>query len=156
VASNGLRLDPGLLADQNYIIRYMKFGNLRSAGAPSAVVQAEDPSASSPPPPPEEQERRQVGPEAGPTPAFYRCIPTGMHGPTWIFWTNLTSFSLRALTRFVRTTADYAPVDPVDGSWPDQHPCNWHDDAANAETDGDGAAIKAGVGIHVFIDTLCP
>jgi hypothetical protein len=25
--------------------------------------------------------------------AFYRCIPTGMHGPTRIFWANLTPFS---------------------------------------------------------------
>ena len=25
----------------------------------------------------------------GPTSVFYRCIPTGMHGPTCIFWANL-------------------------------------------------------------------
>jgi hypothetical protein len=25
----------------------------------------------------------------GQTPAFYSCIPTGMHGPTGIFWANL-------------------------------------------------------------------
>ena len=42
----------------------------------------------------QERERRQVGPEVGPTSAFYSCIPTGMHGPTCIFWANLTLFSL--------------------------------------------------------------
>jgi hypothetical protein len=31
-------------------------------------------------------ERRRVGPEVGPTPACYSCAPTGMHGPTCIFW----------------------------------------------------------------------
>ena len=29
------------------------------------------------------------------TPALYSCIPTGMHGPTGIFWANLTAFSSR-------------------------------------------------------------
>jgi hypothetical protein len=28
-----------------------------------------------------------------PTSAFYRCIPTGVHGPTGIVWANLTPFS---------------------------------------------------------------
>jgi hypothetical protein len=42
---------------------------------------------------------RQVGLEVGPTSAFYRCIPTGMHGPTCIFWANLTPFSLKHLLR---------------------------------------------------------
>ena len=32
--------------------------------------------------------------QVGPSPAFYRCVPTGMHGPTCIFWANLTDFSL--------------------------------------------------------------
>ena len=27
--------------------------------------------------------------------AFSSCIPTGMHGPTCIFWANLTPFSLQ-------------------------------------------------------------
>ena len=36
---------------------------------------------------------RQVGPEVGPTSAFYSCFPTGMHGPTFIFWAKLTHFS---------------------------------------------------------------
>jgi hypothetical protein len=40
------------------------------------------------------RERRQVGPEVGPTSAFYSCIPTIMCGPTCIFWANLTPFSL--------------------------------------------------------------
>jgi hypothetical protein len=33
--------------------------------------------------------KRQVGPEVGPTSAFYSCILTGMHGPTCIFWAPL-------------------------------------------------------------------
>ena len=41
-----------------------------------------------------ERERRQVGPEVGPTSAFYSCSPTGMHGPPYIFWANRTPFSL--------------------------------------------------------------
>jgi hypothetical protein len=40
-------------------------------------------------------ERSQVGPEFGPTSAFFSCIPAGMHGPTCIFWANLTRFSLQ-------------------------------------------------------------
>ena len=40
-------------------------------------------------------EGRQVGPEVGPTSAFYTCTPTGMHGPACIFWANLTPFSLQ-------------------------------------------------------------
>ena len=39
---------------------------------------------------------RQVGPGVGPTPAIYNCAPTGMHGPTFIFWANLTASSLPA------------------------------------------------------------
>ena len=30
----------------------------------------------------------------GPTSAFHSCIPTGMHGPTRIFWASLTPLSL--------------------------------------------------------------
>ena len=41
-------------------------------------------------------ERRPVGPEVEPTPAFHRCIPTGMRGPTRILWANLTPLSLPA------------------------------------------------------------
>ena len=37
-----------------------------------------------------------VGPEVGPTSAFYRCAPTGMHGPTCTFWASLTPFSRKA------------------------------------------------------------
>jgi hypothetical protein len=29
----------------------------------------------------------------------FSCIPTGLHGPTRIFWANLTPFSLRAVAR---------------------------------------------------------
>ena len=32
---------------------------------------------------------------------FYRCIPMGMHGPTCIFWANLTPFSLARRTRYL-------------------------------------------------------
>jgi hypothetical protein len=39
--------------------------------------------------------KQQVGPEVGPTSASYSCIITGMHGPTYIFWANLTHFSLQ-------------------------------------------------------------
>ena len=38
----------------------------------------------------------QVGPEVGPTSAFYSCIPRGMHGPTCTFWANMTPFSLQS------------------------------------------------------------
>ena len=41
--------------------------------------------------------RRKVGPEVGPPSAFYRCVPTGMHGPTCVFWADLTAFSLQML-----------------------------------------------------------
>jgi hypothetical protein len=46
-----------------------------------------------------EVRKTQVGPEVGPTSAFYGCIPTGMYGPTTIFWANLTAFSLEAARR---------------------------------------------------------
>jgi hypothetical protein len=29
--------------------------------------------------------------------SFYRCIPTGMDGPTCIFWANITPFSRRCV-----------------------------------------------------------
>ena len=47
----------------------------------------------------------KVGPEFGQTSAFYNCILTGVHGPTCIFWANLTNFSLRGCRagRGVRT-----------------------------------------------------
>jgi hypothetical protein len=35
-------------------------------------------------------------PRSGPTSAFYHCIPIDMHGPTCIFWANLTPASLQA------------------------------------------------------------
>jgi hypothetical protein len=34
-----------------------------------------------------------IRPRSWPTSAFCSCIPTGMHGPTCIFWTILTPFS---------------------------------------------------------------
>jgi hypothetical protein len=37
----------------------------------------------------------QFGPEVGPTSALYSCFATGMHGPTCIFWADLTAFSLQ-------------------------------------------------------------
>jgi hypothetical protein len=42
----------------------------------------------------EQVRNMQVGPEFGPTSAFYSCILTIMCGPTCIFWANLTPFSL--------------------------------------------------------------
>ena len=42
---------------------------------------------------------RRVGPEVGPTSAFFSCIPTGMNGPTRICWADLTLFSLKANVR---------------------------------------------------------
>jgi hypothetical protein len=41
-----------------------------------------------------ECEQHQIGREVAPTSAFYGCMPTGMHGPTCIFWANLALFSL--------------------------------------------------------------
>jgi TPR repeat protein len=32
----------------------------------------------------------------GPGSTVHSCIPAGMHGPTCIFWANLTTFSLEA------------------------------------------------------------
>jgi hypothetical protein len=34
--------------------------------------------------------------EVGPTSAFHSCVSTGMHGPTYIFWANLTPFALKS------------------------------------------------------------
>jgi hypothetical protein len=42
---------------------------------------------------PQVSKRRRVGPEVGPTAAFCSCLPSGAHGPTCIFWANLTPFS---------------------------------------------------------------
>ena len=42
--------------------------------------------------------------KVGPTYAFYSCIPTGMHGPTCIFWANLTPFSRKV--QYVHDTQD--------------------------------------------------
>jgi hypothetical protein len=60
--------------------------------------------------------RPQVGPEVGPTSAFYSCIPAAIHGPTCIFWANVTPFSVsrpRPSTRPWRTTA--RPASPSAG-----------------------------------------
>jgi hypothetical protein len=40
------------------------------------------------------------------TSAFYSCIPTGMPGPTCIFWTNLTPFPLQKHQRSPRLSAE--------------------------------------------------
>ena len=55
-----------------------------------------------------DEQRCQVGPEVGPTPAFSRCVPTGMHGPTCIVWAKLTAFS--------RAEPEIYRVDPQLGS----------------------------------------
>jgi hypothetical protein len=39
----------------------------------------------------------RIFPEIGPTSAFYSCVLTGMHGPTGIFWANLTPFSRKSV-----------------------------------------------------------
>ena len=46
-----------------------------------------------------EKDTTQVVPEVGPTSTFYRCITTGMHGPTSIFWANLTPVLLMGAPR---------------------------------------------------------
>jgi hypothetical protein len=50
-------------------------------------------------------ERRCVGPEVEPASALYSCIPIGMHGPTCIFWANLTPFALIGTPRSPRGAA---------------------------------------------------
>ena len=42
----------------------------------------------------------------GPTSALSRCIPTGMHGPTSIFWASLTPFASKLV--LMSATADTA------------------------------------------------
>ncbi len=60
-----------------------------------------------------ERERLQVGPEVGPTSAFYRCVPRGMHGPTCILWANLTPFWLAAhSSRTAACPASTGAADP--------------------------------------------
>ena len=49
---------------------------------------------------------------------FYRCIPAGMHGPTCIFWANLTPFSLK---RFMNTSRKNAPLAKALGPPGDRH-----------------------------------
>jgi hypothetical protein len=70
------------------------------AAAPRAVRPRPGPvaplaRATASPPTPSTVGKTQVGPEAGPTAAFSSCIPTGMHGPTRIFWADLTLCSLQ-------------------------------------------------------------
>ena len=42
------------------------------------------------------ENRRRVGLEVGPTAVFHSRTPTGMRGPAWVFWANLTHFSPQA------------------------------------------------------------
>ena len=49
----------------------------------------------------DKRERCQVGPEVGPTSAVCSGVPTGMHGPACVFWTNLTAFSLDSVAVLV-------------------------------------------------------
>jgi hypothetical protein len=53
-----------------------------------------------------DQVRKNISswPRSWPTSAFYRRIPTGMHGPTSIFWANLIPFSLQG--KWVETLRD--------------------------------------------------
>jgi len=59
-------------------------------------------------------ESRHVGPEVGPNPAFYRCVPTGMHGPTCILWVNLTAFSLAMCSKDEGNWSDFDTEDESD------------------------------------------
>jgi hypothetical protein len=77
------------------IIRY--FPHTSAARRPSPLSTARSSSARC--------GRRRVDPEVGPTPAFYRCIPTGMHGPTRIVRANLTPFFKFSLGQAVRRRA---------------------------------------------------
>jgi hypothetical protein len=44
------------------------------------------------------QVRKTPGrPRSGPTSAFYSCVTIGVHGPTGIFWADLTPFSLQGM-----------------------------------------------------------
>jgi hypothetical protein len=53
-------------------------------------------------------------PEVGPTSAFYSCVPTGMHGPTCIFWGNLTPSSVQLREQPVETPMFWCIPDPRD------------------------------------------
>ena len=71
--------------------------------------------------------------EAGPTSAFYSCIPTGMCGPTCIFWATLTHSSLLGQRRLPeRPDGPLAPPASSrhvrrgdDGGTSGQHFLNW-------------------------------
>jgi hypothetical protein len=67
--------------------------------------------------------RRQVGPEVGPTPAFYRCIPTGIYGPTCIFWANLIPFLAEG--RHVRARGLHPPLVVRRGPPPPRGAARW-------------------------------
>ena len=59
----------------------------------------------------------QVGPEVGPTSAFYSHIPTGMRGPTCIVWADLTPLLaavLHGLGQERRRSARGLRVHPAD------------------------------------------
>ena len=60
-----------------------------------------------------ELEIHQVGPEPGPTSIFYSCIPTGMHGPTWICWANLTPFCVHTANENCTGLAQIARLGPT-------------------------------------------
>ena len=61
---------------------------------PSCAAAAVSPTYS------ETDAKGRVGPEVGPTSAVSRCISAGMHGPTGIFWANLTPCSLQRSLAF--------------------------------------------------------
>ena len=61
---------------------YTKYIHTLGSSAPEATVR------------PEPLSKKDAKSEVGPASAFCSCIPTGMHGPTCIFWANLTPLSL--------------------------------------------------------------
>ena len=60
----------------------------RPGGAVAALV-GSDARAPGAPAGAKDAKLAQAGPEVGPTPAFYRCAPAGVHGPTCIVWAGL-------------------------------------------------------------------
>ena len=53
----------------------------------------------------------------GPTSVFYCCIPAGMHGPTCIFWADLTPFLPKAPTLLRDVKRARAPHRSGDSWW---------------------------------------
>jgi hypothetical protein len=48
---------------------------------------------------PKSEKEAKLAQKLGQLQPFNSCIPTGIHGPTSIFWANLTTFTLRMGTQ---------------------------------------------------------